>query len=37
VVGGGLLVAVGLAIATGLWDRFIFLLRPLIQGFEPPI
>jgi cytochrome c-type biogenesis protein len=37
VVGGGLLVAVGLAIATGLWDRFIFALRPLIQGFEPPI
>lgn len=37
VIGGGLLVTVGLAIATGLWDRFIFLLRPLIQGFEPPI
>jgi cytochrome c-type biogenesis protein len=36
-VGGGVLVAVGLAIATGLWDRFIFLLRPLIQGFEAPI
>jgi len=37
VIGGGFLVAVGLAIATGLWDRFIFLLRPMIQGFEPPI
>jgi cytochrome c-type biogenesis protein len=36
-VGGWLLVAVGVAIATGLWDRFIFALRPLIQGFEPPI
>lgn len=36
-VGGGLLVLVGVAIATGLWDRFIFLLRPLIVGFEPPI
>lgn len=36
-VGGLLLVAVGLAIATGLWDQLMFLLRPLIQGFEPPI
>jgi cytochrome c-type biogenesis protein len=37
VVGGMLLVLVGLSIATGLWDRLMFLLRPLIQGFEPPI
>ncbi len=37
VLGGSLLVAVGLSIATGLWDRMMFLLRPLIQGFEPPI
>ncbi len=37
VAGGGLLVAVGIALATGLWDQFIFLLRPLIQGFEVPI
>lgn len=37
VVGGGMLVAVGLAIATGLWDRFMLLLRPLIQGFETPL
>ncbi len=37
VLGGSLLVAVGLSIATGLWDRLMFLLRPLIQGFEPPI
>ncbi len=37
VFGGTLLVAVGLAIATGLWDRFMFLLRPMIQGFEAPI
>lgn len=35
--GGGLLFAVGVAIATGLWDQFIFLLRPMIQGFEVPI
>jgi cytochrome c-type biogenesis protein len=37
VLGGSLLVAVGLSIATGLWDRLMFLLRPMIQGFEPPI
>jgi cytochrome c-type biogenesis protein len=36
-IGGGMLVAVGLALVTGLWDRFIFLLRPLIDGFAPPI
>jgi cytochrome c-type biogenesis protein len=37
VIGGGLLVLVGIAIATGLWDQLMFQLRPLIQGFEPPI
>lgn len=37
IVGGSLLVVVGIAIATGLWDQFMFLLRPLIQGFEAPI
>jgi cytochrome c-type biogenesis protein len=37
ILGGGMLVAVGVAIATGMWDRFIFLLRPLIQGFETPL
>jgi cytochrome c-type biogenesis protein len=37
-VGGGLMLTlVGVAIATGLWDAFITLLRPMIQGFEPPI
>jgi cytochrome c-type biogenesis protein len=36
-IGGGFLVAVGVAIATGLWDQLMFLLRPMIQGFEPPI
>ena len=35
--GGGLLVMVGLAIATGLWDQFIFALRPLIDGVYLPI
>jgi cytochrome c-type biogenesis protein len=37
IAGGVLLVGVGLAIATGLWDRFIFALRPLISGFEAPL
>lgn len=37
VIGGSFLVAVGIAIATGLWDRFIFVLRPLITGFETPL
>lgn len=36
-VGGGMLMLVGVALATGLWDRFIFLLRPMIDGFTPPI
>ena len=35
--GGALLVVVGLAIATGLWDRWMIALRPLIQGVELPI
>ena len=35
--GGGLLVLVGVAISTGLWNEFIVYLRPLIQGFEPPV
>ncbi|GGI05687.1 cytochrome c biogenesis CcdA family protein [Egicoccus halophilus] len=37
VAGGSLLALVGVAIATGAWDQFIRLLRPLIVGFEPPI
>ncbi|MEX1178722.1 MAG: cytochrome c biogenesis protein CcdA [Nitriliruptor sp.] len=37
-IGGGLFISlVGIAIATGLWDRLIFLLRPLITGFEAPL
>jgi cytochrome c-type biogenesis protein len=37
-VGGGvLLMAVGVAIATGLWGAFILYLRPLIGGFETAI
>ena len=37
VLGGGLLIVVGLAIATGLWQRWMIALRPLIQGVELPI
>lgn len=33
-VGGGLLVAVGLALATGLWSQLMIWLRPMITGFE---
>ena len=35
--GGALLVLVGLAIATGLWARWMVALRPLISGVELPI
>lgn len=37
VAGGSLLVLVGLAVATGLWETFIVWLRPLVGGFTPPI
>jgi cytochrome c-type biogenesis protein len=37
VAGGTLLALVGVAIATGLWDRFMLALRPLIQGVTLPI
>jgi cytochrome c-type biogenesis protein len=37
VAGGVLLIAVGVAIATGAWDAFITWLRPMIGRFEPPI
>lgn len=37
-VGGGVMVSlVGPAIATGLYERFILWLRPMINGFAPPI
>ncbi|MEX0836475.1 MAG: cytochrome c biogenesis protein CcdA, partial [Nitriliruptor sp.] len=37
-IGGGVFISlVGVAIATGLWERFIFYLRPLISGFEVPL
>lgn len=37
IAGGSVLIAVGLSIATGLWDQAMMLLRPFILGFEPPI
>ncbi|MBA2730273.1 MAG: cytochrome c biogenesis protein CcdA [Euzebyaceae bacterium] len=37
ITGGLMLVVVGIAIATGLWQAFITYLRPLISGFSPPI
>lgn len=37
IAGGGLLVLVGLALATGLWDHLIVWMRPMIQGFEAPL
>ncbi|MPZ72422.1 MAG: cytochrome c biogenesis protein CcdA [Nitriliruptorales bacterium] len=37
-IGGGVMLSlVGVAIATGLYEAFIVWLRPLINGFEPPI
>lgn len=36
-VGGVMLIAVGIAMATGLWNQLIIQLRPLINGFTPPI
>lgn len=37
-VGGGVMLSlVGLAIASGLYERFIIWLRPMISGFTPPI
>jgi cytochrome c-type biogenesis protein len=37
VAGGGLLVVVGVAIATGWWNQLIVWLRPMINGFEAPL
>jgi cytochrome c-type biogenesis protein len=34
---GALLVVVGVLLVTGLWDRFIALLQPLIGGFQTPL
>jgi cytochrome c-type biogenesis protein len=36
-VGGAMLLAVGVLLVTGLWDRFIVQLQPLIGGFRTPL
>jgi cytochrome c-type biogenesis protein len=33
-LGGAMLLVVGVLLVTGLWDRFIVLLQPLIGGFQ---
>lgn len=35
--GGAMLSLVGVAMASGLYERFIIWLRPMINGFTPPI
>ena len=37
IAGGGMLVLVGIALAVGWWQDFIVWLRPLINGFVPPV
>ncbi|MTV24410.1 cytochrome c biogenesis protein CcdA [Nitriliruptoraceae bacterium ZYF776] len=37
IAGGSFIALVGVAIATGAWNQFIGLLRPLISGFETPL
>ena len=37
VAGGAMLTAVGVAMATGLWQAFVTALRPVISGFQPPL
>jgi cytochrome c-type biogenesis protein len=36
-VGGAMLLAVGVLLVTGLWDRFIVQLQPLVGGFRTPL
>ena len=36
-LGGGLLVAVGLLLVTGLWDTLTAMLRSAVSGFVPAI
>lgn len=37
IAGGGLLMTVGLALATGLWHQLMLYLRPLIRSVDLPI
>ena len=36
-IGGGLLVAIGLLLVTGVWDSITIWMRTLVPGFETPI
>jgi len=36
-VGGAMLLVVGVLPVTGLWDRFIVQLQPVIGGFRTPL
>lgn len=36
-IGGGLLIALGLLLVTGLWDRLVLQLLPFVGGFETAV
>ena len=36
-IGGGLLVAIGVLLVSGVWDSITIWMRPLVPGFETPI
>lgn len=36
-IGGGLLVAIGILLVTGVWDSITIWMRTLVPGFETPI
>lgn len=36
-IGGGLLVAIGILLVTGIWDSITIWMRTLVPGFETPI
>jgi cytochrome c-type biogenesis protein len=36
-IGGGLLVAIGILLVTGVWDSLTIWMRTLVPGFETPI
>jgi cytochrome c-type biogenesis protein len=36
-IGGGLLVAIGILLVSGLWDSVTIWMRTLVPGFETPL
>ena len=36
-IGGGLLVAIGILLVTGIWDSITIWMRTLVPGFETPL